>query len=384
MQRVVSLRLLGVRLTVPGEYQMRDKLIACFMIAIAMIAAGLTGAFTHLWPWGHHSASDKNGPYANAANQDVLRVKTVRPRRDTNYSIQVSQPAEVQPYYSVDLYAETAGTVLKIEPEVGDEIERGQIVAQIRPIGSQSIESIESPIDGVVVSRSVDPGTFVPNAAVLPGARPVLSISKTDIVTILMNVPDMFAPYVKTGMPARIRNPNATKDQWIDTKLMRVSPVASPADRTVSVQVDLFNQRRSEFDDLIKESQTNGFEDFKSRQPPEFPTNFTDQQEAKLMPGLIHEMQIAINDLGQLPLLPSECIVNRSGKPFVFLIEDNRLVQVPVIVQFNDGKFCYVKPKRDSQNPQGDPDWTGQEQIVLDSQFDLQPGKAAVSENLIP
>jgi len=319
---------------------MRDKLIACLMIATAVIAAGITGAFTHLWPWGQHSAFDKNGQRANAGIQDVLRVKTVRPSRDTNYSIQVSQPAEVQPYYSVDLYAETAGTVLKIEPEIGDEIERGQIVAQIRPLGSQSTETIESPIDGVVVSRSVDPGTFVPNAAVLPGARPVLSIAKTDIVTVLMNVPDLFAPYVKAGMPVRIRNPNATKDQWIDTKLMRVSPVASPTDRTVSVQVDLFNNKRSEFDDLIKESQTNGFEDFKSRQPPEFPSNFTDQQEAQLKPGLIHEMQLAINDLGQLPLLPSECIVNRSGKPFVFLIEDNRLVQVPVFVQFNDGKFC--------------------------------------------
>jgi hypothetical protein len=95
-------------------------------------------------------------------------------------------------------------------------------------------------------------------------------------------------------------------------------------------------------------------------------------------------MQTTLNDLGQLPLLPSECIVNRSGKPFVFLIEENQLVQVPVSVQFNDGKYCYIKPIRAERKLQTPNDWTGQEVVVLASQFDLQSGKAAVSENSAP
>ncbi|MEY2611423.1 MAG: hypothetical protein RLZZ396_2573 [Planctomycetota bacterium] len=360
---------------------MRDKLIACLLISIALVVAGLTGVLTKLSPWSHRSSHDQKKASKREPAQEALRVKTASPRIDTNYSILVTQPAEVQPYYSVDLFAETAGTVLRMEYEVGDEIDRGQTVAEIQPIGSQSVAVIESPIDGVVVSRSVDPGTFVPNAAVLPGARPILSIAKTDVVTVLMNVPDVFAPYVKTGMPARIRNPNATKNQWIETKLTRVSPVASPTDRTVGVQVDLYNQTRAKFDELISDSQLSGYEDFKSRQPPEFPTNFSDLQEARLTPGLIHEMQITITDLGQLPLLPSECIVNRSGKPFVFLIEENRLVQVPVYVQFNDGKYCYVKPMRNQTNLQSLSDWTGQEVVVLASQFDLQSGKSVIADN---
>jgi|688.fasta_scaffold09047_6 multidrug efflux pump subunit AcrA (membrane-fusion protein) len=360
---------------------MRDKLIACLLIIVALIVAGITGTLTNLTPWSNRSATHQANLLENNATQETLRVQTVRPRTDTNYSITVSQPAEVQPYYSIDLYAETAGTILRIESEVGDEIDRGQTVAEIRPIGTQSVELIESPIDGIVVSRSVDPGTFVPNAAVLPGARPLVSIAKTDVVTVCMNVPDMFAPFVKPGMPARIKNPNATKNQWIDTKLTRVSPVANPADRTLGVQIDLFNQTRAEFDELIADSQASGYEDFKSRQPPEFPTNFSETQEARLTPGLIHEMQITINDLGQLPLLPSECIVNRSGKSFVFLIEENQLVQVPVSVHFNDGKYCYVKPIRAEGKLQTPNDWTGQEVVVLASQFDLQSGKAAVSEN---
>lgn len=367
------------------EYpKMRDKLIAGSLIAIALIVVGLTGGLTNLSSWGHRSTSNQTGSDDKTSIQEALRVKTVRPSKDTNHSILVLQPAEVQPYYSVDLYAETAGNVLRIESEVGDEIERGQAVAEIRPIGSPTVEIIKSPIDGVVVSRSVDPGTFVPNAAVLPGARPIVSIAKTDIVTVLMSVPDTYAPYVKAGMPAKIRNPNATKNQWIDTKLTRVSPIASPADRTVRVQIDLFNRNRADFDELIKDSQANGFEDFKSSKPPEFPANFLGEQEAQLTPGLIHEMQITINDLGQLPLLPAECIVNKSGKHSVFLVEDNRLVQVPVSVHFNDGRFCYVRPMRDDRNLQEEIDWTGKELVVLASQFDLQPGKAVITNNSAP
>lgn len=364
--------------------QMRDKLIACLLIAIALLVGGLTGAFTKELPWGHRSSFSRSVGDGKIAPQEELRVKTVRPSKDTKHSILVSQPAEVQPYYSVDLYAETAGTVLSIEAEVGDEVERGRVVAEILPIGSQSVEIIKSPIDGVVVSRSVDPGSFVPNAAVVIGARPVVSIAKTDIVTVLMKVPDMYAPYVKAGMPAKIRNPNATKTTWIETKLTRVSPIASPGDRTVGVQVDLFNRTRIEYDELIKDSQANGFGDFKSTEPPEFPANLSGESEAQLTPGLIHEMQIIINELGGLPLLPAECIVNKTGKPSVFLVEDNRLVEVPISVKFNDGTFCYVKPIHKDRKLNGEADWTGHELVVLASQFDLQPGKSVVTETAVP
>jgi len=359
---------------------MRDKLIAGLLIAIAVIVGGVTGVLKHLPFLNFRSNSNQHAGAERIEKQEAVRVKTVRPSKDTNYSILVTQLAEVQPYYSVDLYAEAAGTVLRIEPEVGDEIEQGQVVAEIRPLGSSSVEIIKSPIDGVLVSRSVDPGTFVPNAAVVPGARPIVSIAKTDIVTVLMSVPDLYAPYVKAGMAARIRKPNAAKNQWIDTKITRVSPLASPADRTVGVQVDLYNRTRVEFDELIRDSQANGFEDFKSLKPPEFPANFSDQNEAQLTPGLIHEMQLTITELGDLPLLPAECIVNRGGKPYVFLVEDSRLARVPVSVQFNDGKFCYVKPIREDTNLHGSTDWSGEELVVLASQLDLQSGKPAVIE----
>jgi hypothetical protein len=338
-----------------------------------------------------HNASNAD-PLAHKINANDARIspplqlRTVRPIRDTNQVVVVTQPAEVAPYYLVQLFAETAGTVERIEPDVGDEVDRGQAIAEIRPAGSTITTPIESPIDGVVVSRSVDPGTFVANASVIPNATPIVSIAKLDTVTITMNVPDMFAPYVKEGMVAKIRNTNAAKSPWIVSRLTRISPIARTGDRTLGVQIDLFNQTRSEFDELMKDAQANGFEDYKSRRAPEFPLNLEGEQSASLTPGLIHEMEIQIDALGQLPLLPSQCLTRRSGKPFVFLVENGLVVQIPVLVQFDDGRLCYVKPIRNTTSTEQptNNEWKGTEEVILDNRYDLQPGRLAVATPIEP
>lgn len=371
----------------------QDKLLALLLIAIALLSAWWSGNLEGVWKrfTSEHlnneprtkrtnltDHTERSG--ADSTQSPPLQVRTVHPVRDSNQVIIVSQPAEVSPYYSVQLYADTAGTIERIEPDIGDEVDRGQTIAEIRAPGSSTTTPIQSPIDGVIVSRSVDPGTFVANASVIPNAAPIVTIAKIDTVTITMNVPDMFAPYVKEGMMAKIRNTNAYKSPWIESKLTRISPIARTADRTLAVEIDLFNQTRSEYDDLMLEAKELGFEEYKSRRAPEFPLNLAGEQSAGFTPGLIHEMQIHIDSLGQVPLLPSQCLARKGGKPYIFLIEDGRVVQVPVLVQFDDGHLCYAKPIRNTPNSSGTmDDWEGTEEVIFDNHYDLQPGKLAIA-----
>src|SRR5262249_1071520 len=53
---------------------------------------------------------------------------------------------------------------------------------------------ITAPFDGVITKREVDPGSFVSAAG--PSSQPLLSLARTDIVTVVMKVPDNFAPLV--------------------------------------------------------------------------------------------------------------------------------------------------------------------------------------------
>src|SRR5205823_4257496 len=63
------------------------------------------------------------------------------------------------------------------------------------------LATVRAPFDGVVVRRNVDPGSFVQNAS-SGHPEPLLSVSRTDIVTVCMRVPDSYALYITSGTEA--------------------------------------------------------------------------------------------------------------------------------------------------------------------------------------
>jgi multidrug resistance efflux pump len=63
---------------------------------------------------------------------------------------------------------------------------------------------IAAPFDGVVVKRNVDVGTFVQNAST-GHSEPLLTVARSDIVTLTMKVPDNAAPYVTCDTEAVIQ-----------------------------------------------------------------------------------------------------------------------------------------------------------------------------------
>jgi len=310
-----------------------------------------------------------------------LRLRAIRPRRDARTRVSVTQPAEVEAYYRVQLFAEQGGTVTLLEKEMGDEVSAGEVVLELRETGAEATVQLTAPIDGVITSRSVDPGTFVPSAGIVPGAAPLLTISRTDIVTVTMNVPDSFIPFVNLDSQVTIRDPAAWRVPTIETRLTRISPVVRASDRTLKVQVELFNGPRADYDELLAEQQPRDYPDLKSRKPPEFPQNLTADQSAGLVPGMLYEMQLTLRDLGQIPVIPSSSVVRRRGLTSVYEIVAGRLVEVPVKIQLDDGTTAYVKRVRPrasgaaGESP-GEEDWAGTELIAWGAPGDLQAGRA--------
>ena len=321
-----------------------------------------------------HAASPAPADEA-APTASPLRIRAIRPRRDEQTKVTVTQPAEVAAYYSVQLFAERAGTVPLLEKERGDDVSAGEMVIEIRDSSSGQNLQLTSPIDGVITSRSVDPGTFVPSAAIIPGAAPLLTISRIDIVTVTMNVPDAFSPFVTLNSLATIRDPAARNVPPIETRLTRISPLVRASDRTLQVQVELFNENRQDYDELLAEEKANDFAVFKSRKPPEFPRNFSETQSAGLVPGMLCEMQLTLQQFAQIPVIPSSSLVRRSGKTHVYQIIDDQLVEVPVKLQLDDGTTAYVKKLRRHEGVSVEEDWTGDEWIAWAVAGDLQPGR---------
>lgn len=88
---------------------------------------------------------------------------------------------------------------------------------------------IRAPIDGVVIQRDVQPGNVV-----LVGA-PLLTVSRTRALTLVMQLPDAAAARAKVGAPVRF-TASAFPDKRFDARVTRVFPAVDTVTRTVEVQ----------------------------------------------------------------------------------------------------------------------------------------------------
>ena len=96
-----------------------------------------------------------------------------------------------------------------------------------------------APFDGVVIRRTVEPGSFVQNATT-GASEPLISVAREGIVTIAAKFPDSVAAFARKNTPAVVQVddlPGVT----IAAAVTRYSPSVATADRTMRVEVDLFN-----------------------------------------------------------------------------------------------------------------------------------------------
>ena len=177
-----------------------------------------------------------------------LELKTIHPKTKRDFEISVEQPADVAPYYRVELFAEVSGQVIFLEKELGDTVVAGEKLVGIRPSGSgtgpaEKTWEIKAPFDGVIATRSIDPGTFVPSAAIVPGARPLLVLERNDIVTVSMKVPDRFSGLVSGESITEIQL-DPLPGKVFTSKPARMAPSLNAADRSLTVQVDIYTRGR--------------------------------------------------------------------------------------------------------------------------------------------
>jgi len=242
---------------------------------------------------------------------------------------------------------------------------------------------IIAPFDGVVVRRTVDPGSFVQNATT--GASDVLiSIAKVDLVTVCAKFPDSVAPSVAADTPALV-----TVDDLpgvsISAKVTRFAPTVQNADRTMRVEVDLFNGNEEEYRRLAEvvkvhgpERQTKGSSEQMPMRafPPDAPAT------RRLIPGMTGTIQLTIGGFGNSYILPNTAVYTRSGTSYILIVQDGKTKQVPVRVQLTDGKtvrLAVLDKRRGGEGGEGDnrdvlTELTGNEEVVVARQLEVGDG----------
>ena len=236
---------------------------------------------------------------------------------------------------------------------------------------------VVAPFDGVVVRRTVDPGSFVQNATT-GMSDALLTVAKVDIVTVVAKFPDSVAPSIDLKTRAVV-----TVDDLpgvsIPAVVSRFAPTVQNADRTMRVEVDLFNGDADEYRRLAEairvggpERQAKGVHDLMPVRA--FPVDARNAR--RLLPGMTGTIKLTIGGFGDSYVLPSVAVYSRSGTSYILLVRDGKTKQVPVRVQVNDGRavrLALIERRKNGDGSSRDvlTELTGQEEIVVARQLEI-------------
>jgi multidrug resistance efflux pump len=242
--------------------------------------------------------------------------------------------------------------------------------------------TLKAPFGGVVTRRNVDPGSFVQNSATAH-SDPLLTLERTDIVTIYMNLPDSYAPFVSSTTEAVIEM-SELPGVHIRGKVTRFSPsLQTPShDRTMRVEVDLFNRTAKRYAEFLKRYEglpKDKRRDLKGGELPLFPQfeqNALQMEEGeRLMPGMYGKMTLVLQKFKHAHLIPSSAIFSQGGKPYIFVIRDGVAHLTPVNVRVDDGKLAYADIIEVAGREDRNVRLTGDEEIVFCNQGELRDGQ---------
>jgi multidrug resistance efflux pump len=264
---------------------------------------------------------------------------------------------------------------------------------------------ITSPFDGEIIRRTVDPGTFVQNATAAQ-SPPLLSVARTDLVTIAARLPDKAAPFVTLGTEAIVQLDELPKT-FIRGKITRFSHSIRDKDRTMRVEMDLYNDGEENYGEFV----ARGVGGFLARLASSgLPGNITlaaasrnvwsrqmktgddpiplipkvtgkGLRARRLIPGMSGTMRLLLNRFSNSYLVPSCAVFSKAGRPHILEVIDGRAHLVPVHVDLNDGKLAKIRLIVQEGNPKlGVQEvlskLTGDEVIVASRQQELSEGQA--------
>jgi RND family efflux transporter MFP subunit len=174
------------------------------------------------------------------------------------------------------------------------ELEKTQVLVQY--------STIVAPFDGVVTQRNFFPGDFVKAATEGGSAVPLLTVQRTDLMRVVVQIPDRDVPYADPGDPGVVEI-DALPGQKFPAKIARIASSEDPDTRLMRVELDVPNP--------------NG----------------------QIRNGMYGRVTIVLDKAADQLSLPSSCLVGRSadGKAKVFVVRDGHARLTPIEVGADNG-----------------------------------------------
>jgi membrane fusion protein, multidrug efflux system len=252
-----------------------------------------------------------SGCQGRDARQSEAEAAEAAESQETVFAVNVTRSVEGQIFdylevngdivaeSSVDVFADTSGKLLRLNVGIGDYVRKEQVIAQVdpsRPGQTFAASPVKSPISGTVTSIPGEVG------ATISPAVPVATVSKVDSLEISTGVSERYIAKVRRGQKALVEL-EAYPDLRFEAFVSEISPVVDPVTRSMAV--------------------TLAFR----------------EQDKRIKAGMFAKVRIIVEDKERIVKIPSECLINRYGVPYVFVVsEDGRAEAREVVpgIQIDD------------------------------------------------
>lgn len=140
---------------------------------------------------------------------------------------------DVEATSSVDIMPDASGKLINIRVQVGDNVKRNQILAEVdpsRPGMTYETSPVRAPVTGTVTSFPISTGSMV---------APTMSIGKissTNDLEIVINVAERFVSRIKKGQNALLSF-DAYPGEIFTAKVTEVNPVLDATSRSMTVKL---------------------------------------------------------------------------------------------------------------------------------------------------
>lgn len=246
--------------------------------------------------------------------------------------------------------------------------------------------TLRAPFDGVIVDRDrkANQGAIVQEADT-HNPKPLLTVQSKDLVTVVIRVPDNFAPYITPDTEA-IFETAVLPGVKIHGKVTRFPPslVNPEHDRTMIVEVDLWTGKKAEFEKKMKDPEF--LKSLKRGMNPPVPAGVEGAtmnkqgklvaaggQNPRLLPGMFGHMTLMLQHFENTYLLPSAAIDIQGGNQYIYVVKDGKAHHQLVKVQVDDGKLVKVERLGETGEILGD--LTGDEEVIVSNLGELTEGQ---------
>lgn len=203
-------------------------------------------------------------------------------------SIEINGEVDVKT--NVAIYPEIGGKLVSLSVEVGDRVQKGEVIATVdpsKPGYSYVMNPVKSTISGVVTQVISRVGTT------LTTSTGIVTIGDIDNLVIHANIPERNVGELKKNLAADVFFP-AYPDIPFKAHITWISPVVDPASRSKQIELTL------------------------------------DKKDPRINIGMFPKIKLYTTVYNGYIVVPDDAVVTRAGQDYVFVVEGEIAKRVPV------------------------------------------------------